>query len=89
MKENVLIIGNGFDLDLGLPTAYSDFVSSDYWPDATKVGTNNDSRINCNGEIPDLSLYPLNHKLESVIDEAKKEKWFDLEETLLNYAKKN
>lgn len=88
MKENVLIIGNGFDLDLGLPTAYSDFVSSDYWPDATKVETNNDSRINCNGEIPDLSLYPLNHKLESVIDEAKKEKWFDLEETLLNYAKK-
>lgn len=30
--ENLLIIGNGFDLDLGLPTKYSDFAKSEYWP---------------------------------------------------------
>ena len=30
--KNVLIIGNGFDLDLGLPTRYSDFAESNYWP---------------------------------------------------------
>lgn len=29
---NVFIIGNGFDLDLGLPTKYSDFAKSEYWP---------------------------------------------------------
>lgn len=28
---NVLIIGNGFDLDLGLPTRYSDFAKSEEW----------------------------------------------------------
>ena len=30
--NKVLIIGNGFDLDLGLNTKYSDFVASDKWP---------------------------------------------------------
>ena len=30
--NKVLIIGNGFDLDLGLNTKYSDFVTSDKWP---------------------------------------------------------
>ncbi|MBR6844887.1 MAG: hypothetical protein IKM79_07315 [Bacteroidales bacterium] len=29
---NVLIIGNGFDLYLGLKTSYSDFAKSDFWP---------------------------------------------------------
>ena len=29
---NVFIIGNGFDLDLGLSTKYSDFAKSKYWP---------------------------------------------------------
>ena len=29
---NLLIIGNGFDLDLGRKTKYSDFRSSKYWP---------------------------------------------------------
>lgn len=27
-----LIIGNGFDLDLGLHTSYRDFAKSDLWP---------------------------------------------------------
>lgn len=31
-KNIVLIIGNGFDLDLGLKTAYKDFWNSDYCP---------------------------------------------------------
>lgn len=32
MKKKVLIIGNGFDLDLGWKTRYSDFARSEYWP---------------------------------------------------------
>ena len=27
-----LVIGNGFDLDLGMNTRYSDFAKSEYWP---------------------------------------------------------
>ena len=30
--RSVLILGNGFDLDLGLNTRYEDFVNSDFWP---------------------------------------------------------
>lgn len=30
--SSVLILGNGFDLDLGLKTSYEDFVNSSYWP---------------------------------------------------------
>lgn len=30
--EDILIIGNGFDLDLGLRSRYSDFFESEYWP---------------------------------------------------------
>ena len=32
MKKKVLIIGNGFDLDLGWKTRYSDFARSECWP---------------------------------------------------------
>ena len=30
--KSVLIIGNGFDLDVGLKTRYVDFALSEYWP---------------------------------------------------------
>lgn len=30
--SSVLILGNGFDLGLGLNTSYENFVNSDYWP---------------------------------------------------------
>ena len=32
MAKNILILGNGFDLDLGLKTKYSDFANSVFWP---------------------------------------------------------
>lgn len=32
MKKKVLILGNGFDLDLGWKTSFKDFVSSEFWP---------------------------------------------------------
>lgn len=31
MAKRLLIIGNGFDIDLGLKTKYSDFAKSKYW----------------------------------------------------------
>ena len=30
-KKKVFIIGNGFDLDLGWKTRYSDFAKSSFW----------------------------------------------------------
>ena len=33
MTKNIFIIGNGFDLDLGMKTKYSDFANNEkYWP---------------------------------------------------------
>lgn len=37
MSKKVLIIGNGFDLDLGLKTRYSDFAKSEYWPNKDNI----------------------------------------------------
>ena len=31
-EDNLLILGNGFDLDLGFPTSYKHFFESSYWP---------------------------------------------------------
>ena len=31
MGKLALIIGNGFDLDLGIPSRYSDFINSKEW----------------------------------------------------------
>lgn len=32
MIKNIFVIGNGFDLSLGLKTKYSDFAHSEFWP---------------------------------------------------------
>ena len=36
MYEKILILGNGFDLDLGMKTKYSDFMNSKIWENAKK-----------------------------------------------------
>lgn len=36
--NTVYVIGNGFDIDLGLKTRYSDFANSEYWPFKPKGG---------------------------------------------------
>lgn len=38
MSNKVFIIGNGFDLDLGMNTRYSDFARSEYWPSSSYIG---------------------------------------------------
>lgn len=81
MPNNVLILGNGFDLDIGYKTRYSDFVNSSYWPfkekDLSAIG------------VPNLQNYIYdfteNHK-----DELGKVRWIDIEQLLKDYAlKKN
>lgn len=37
MADIAIIIGNGFDIDMGLPSKYSDFVKSKEWEDLVRV----------------------------------------------------
>lgn len=37
INKKTLVLGNGFDLDLGLKTRFSDFANSEYWPFKTVV----------------------------------------------------
>jgi hypothetical protein len=38
MGKNLFVIGNGFDLDLGMKTKYSDFANNEkYWPKDDRV----------------------------------------------------
>ncbi len=73
MAELAIIIGNGFDLDLGLPSRYSDFINSKEWDELIKS----------------LGLFPTKDYLEhSLIDHLRtqayrKENWFDIEEEIL------
>ena len=92
--RNVFIIGNGFDLDLGLSTKYSDFAQSKYWPTTVEkqikeneIHTTVEKRIKEN-EIHYKSFFykkPLD--LKETIENAKnKETWFDIEKELLEYS---
>lgn len=67
---NVLVIGNGFDLDLGLKTKYFDFVQSGMW-DSFYSSFNKDS--------DDLSSY-----LYKLAEEDSR--WFDIENGITKYV---
>lgn len=83
---NVFIIGNGFDLDLGLPTKYSDFAKSEYWPAIIENKIEGDSLKNDN--YAKSACFPNPPRLAIFIEKAKnRETWFDLERELLEFAK--
>lgn len=66
-----IILGNGFDLDLGLKTKFSDFAKSDYWQKPDKK------------DWLKFFLFPLSIFLNKRKDN---EYWFDLEGALRKYA---
>lgn len=91
MSNNIFIIGNGFDLDLGLPTRFSDFANSAFWPIAKKKDNpqelpNRTARGSFMAMLPLHQNTLLEHYLE---DKRDKESWFDLEGYLLDYASPN
>ena len=76
MQNNVFIVGNGFDLALGLPTKYSEFAHSDYWPVSEDAA-----------ERRDYLLQKKYTSLEAYLDDRRNlETWFDLEQELYQYA---
>lgn len=70
--KSTLIIGNGFDLDVSMKTAYRDYAESKWWPfrDARMIDG-----------FPTLAY--------SLKQNAKLEKWFDVEEVIYEYARKD
>lgn len=46
-QKKLLILGNGFDIDLGMKTKYSDFAKSHYWDDLMKMSMGESSMIYC------------------------------------------
>ncbi len=70
IPHSILILGNGFDLDLGIHTKYSEFANNkEYWPFKDSLSFEEDS-------LP----YFLNKHKNQV------DTWFDLEELLASYA---
>lgn len=73
IPHSVLILGNGFDLDLKIRTKYKQFADdNDYWPFKESISFEEDS----------LPFFLNKHK--SQVDT-----WFDLEELLACYASEN
>ncbi len=70
-KMFVLVTGNGFDLNLGLKTRYSDFTKSKEWVDLYKE------------YAPQSQYYSL---LKYLNDRKDNDCWFDIEQALLDYA---
>lgn len=72
-NNNIFVIGNGFDLDLGMMTKYSDFAQSSYWPFS-------------DSPVDQGQLYSYLYQYKQNLEDIEKINWFDLEEALLNFA---
>ena len=83
MRNNVFIVGNGFDLDLGLPTRYSDFAKSNYWPKEQSIDVYRTDRTGLLDPYAPQSLASYLNEKRNI------ETWFDLEQELLFYAQGN
>lgn len=71
MAKGIIILGNGFDLDLGLETSYSSFAKSDQWKEL----------MNNNEHSKDI-----NWLLGFIKSKYEVDKWIDIEAALLEYA---
>lgn len=69
-KNRLLIPGNGFDIDLGMKSKYSDFAKSQIWHDMIE---NNALMLTRNG------------LLQALVNAKNKEEWFDIESTMMHY----
>ena len=82
--DNVFIIGNGFDLDLELPTKYSDFAKSTFWPQASQIET---SYVRTKSSVIRIGTSTSHTLLEHYLDRKRNlNTWFDLENELLLYS---
>lgn len=84
-KKVVLVIGNGFDLDLGLRTSYADFVDSQYFKYLNDASIPNPVEIMEGVDIDKMKMHP--NILASYIQDKREHKnWVDLEECIREYC---
>lgn len=72
MADIALIVGNGFDLDMGLPSKYSDFIISKEWQDVLK-------KFNVFLQMQDYQEHSLVGQLQLA---SQNSQWFDIEEEI-------
>lgn len=72
-----IVIGNGFDLNLGRKTSYSDFAKSEEWYDLLNIRRSHFNSGDANGE----SL------LQAIGHASEKSQWFDIENEIYQWAK--
>lgn len=72
-KNRLLILGNGFDVDLGMKSRYSDFAKSKVWQEKIE---NNALMLSRNG------------LLRALVEAKDKDAWFDIESTMMHYIRK-
>ena len=83
----VVVVGNGFDLDLGCPTSYNDFVESK-WFDSLITGKPPRELLLEGQYEKNMKIYP--NGLACYIKGKKEhENWVDLEECIMEYALKS
>lgn len=76
MADIALIIGNGFDLDMGLPSRYSDFIKSQEWNNLTR------------GIRPYLQMqnYQDHSLIRQILNASSYSNWFDIEEEIHKFV---
>lgn len=75
-EKLLLIVGNGFDMDLGLKTSYKSFVESRHWPCQRRIHT-----------IEEIEAYDGTDCLHDILHEnTATNSWYDLEAILAEYA---
>lgn len=71
--QRILILGNGFDVDLGMKSRYSDFAKSKIWKE--KIEGNAEAKVR-------------DGLLKALINAKEHDNWFDIEQTMMNYVLK-
>lgn len=71
--NRLLILGNGFDVDLGMKSRYSDFAKSTVW----------NEKIENNAEA-----MARNGLLKVLVDAKRHDNWFDIEQTMMDYVRR-
>lgn len=72
----LFIIGNGFDIDLGLKTSYRSFVESEFWPCQHRLFSKED-----------VKKYDMTECLHDILHEdTTSNSWYDLEAIMAEYA---
>lgn len=72
MADVALIVGNGFDIDMGLPSKYSDFIKSKEWQNVV-------SGFNIYLQMQDYQEHSLVGQLQLA---SQNSQWFDIEEEI-------